>query len=418
MTSALGPDERVAQADGNDDEENGEPANPPSAATRAEQVLARAAALFRLGGLAQALIVLLLAPQHFPRFAATAALLGAVCVESTVLIVTWLRTGRINTAWVSADVTVCCGGLVLDAGLTRAADGQTWAEFMYPFTIIAGTGIGLGFRRLPTVLGAACALATAYGVSAVLVHRDPVWNTVPNAISYFPDAVVAWSAAFYLRRAAQSLDASRARAVSRADELARERERARHSRMLHDRVLQTMETLARGEWVPDAQLRSHIAAEAAWLRALVEGNPVQSSPGDLLGALQEVARSKASVGLSVELNTVGLRETAASAETLAPETVEAVADAVREALTNVAKHAGVHCAVVRAFRAHGGVVVSVLDQGRGFDPQATAVGLGLEKSIYGRIAAVGGQARIESRPRGGTYVELFVPARAPGGTAA
>ncbi len=123
-----------------------------------------------------------------------------------------------------------------------------------------------------------------------------------------------------------------------------------------------------------------------------------------------MARRKTRIGLNVELNTVGLRDAAPSGG-LEPEVVEAVTDAVHEALTNVAKHAGVDSAVVRAFSADGRVVVSVLDQGCGFDPSSVVGGLGLEKSIRARLAAVGGEARIDSQPRAGTYVELSVPAR-------
>ncbi len=379
-------------------------------ALRVERVLAWAMGFFRAGGIAQASVVLALAPGHFPRFGQSAALLAAVAVESAALIAVCVRAGRIRTGWITADVLVCAAGLALNAALTTAADGNTWADFMYPFTIIASIGIGLGYRNLFMVLGAAALLAITYGASAVLVHHDPAWNTVPNSISYLPNTLVAWAAARYLRQVARAADVSRAVAVARADELAGERERARHSRMLHDRVLQTMETLARGEWVPDKELRSHIAVEAAWLRALVEGAPMEAGPGDLRSALQAVARRKTRIGLNVELNTVGLRDAAPSGG-LEPEVVEAVTDAVHEALTNVAKHAGVDSAVVRAFSADGRVVVSVLDQGCGFDPSSVVGGLGLEKSIRARLAAVGGEARIDSQPRAGTYVELSVPAR-------
>ncbi|HEV3170884.1 MAG TPA: ATP-binding protein [Actinocrinis sp.] len=383
-------------------------------ALRVERVLAWAMGFFRAGGIAQASVVLAMAPAHFPRFGESGALLAAIAAESAVLIAVCVRAGRIRTGWISADVLVCAAGLTVNAALTTSADGNTWADFMYPFTIIASIGIGLGYRSLFTVLGAAAFLATTYGTSAVLVHHDPAWNTVPNSISYLPNTVVAWAAARYLRQVARASDVSRAQAVARADELAGERERARHSRMLHDRVLQTMETLARGEWVPDRELRSHIAVEAAWLRALVEGAPMEAGPGDLLSALQAVARRKTRIGLNVELNTVGLRD-AAPPGGLESDVVEAVADAVHEALTNVAKHAGVDAAVVRAYSADGRIVVSVLDQGCGFDPSSAAGGLGLERSIRARLTAVGGEARIDSQPRAGTYVELSVPARGSDG---
>ena len=400
---------------GNADIDNAETDNTDAAraetAVRVERVLAWAMTFFRLGGICQASIVLVLAPDHFPKQGAAGALMGVVAVESGALIVACLRAGRIRTRLISADLLFCCAALAANAGVTTAVDGQTWANFMYPLTIIASIGLGLGYRSLTSVMCATAILMVSYGASAVLIHHDALWNTVPNSISYLPNITVAWGAARYLRKVARASDASRVRAVARADELARERERLRHARMLHDRVLQTMETLAHGQWVPDRELRAHIAAEAEWLRALVEGNALGDGQGDLLSALQAVVLRKSRLGLRVELNTVGLRDGAAPGADLEPEAVEAVADAVHEALTNVAKHAGVDAAVVRAYVTADRFVVSVLDQGRGFDSATAAGGLGLQTSIRARIAAIGGQTRIDSRPWAGTFVELSVPVR-------
>ena len=401
-------DAESADADNGETETGG-----TGTAVRVERVLAWAMTFFRLGGICQASIVLVLAPDHFPKQGAAGALMAVVALESGALILACLRAGRIRTRLISVDLLFCCAALAFNAQLTTAVDGQTWANFMYPLTIIASIGIGLGYRSLSSVLCATAVLMVSYGTSAVLIHHDPLWNTVPNSISYLPNTTVAWGAARYLRKVARASDASRARAVARADELARERERLRHARMLHDRVLQTMETLARGQWVPDRELRAHIATEAEWLRALVEGNALGDGPGDLLSALQAVVLRKSRLGLRVELNTVGLRDGAAPGADLEPEAVQAVADAVHEALTNVAKHAGVDTAVVRAYLTDDRLVVSVLDQGCGFEAAKAAGGLGLQTSIRARIAAVGGRARIDSRPRAGTFVELSVPARRP-----
>ena len=59
-------------------------------------------------------------------------------------------------------------------------------------------------------------------------------------------------------RMGRELEASRSREAM----LARDQERLRHARMLHDRVLQTMETLARGQWIADTTLKARVAEEA------------------------------------------------------------------------------------------------------------------------------------------------------------
>lgn len=91
---------------------------------------------------------------------------------------------------------------------------------------------------------------------------------------------------------------------------------------------------------------------------------------------------------------------------------------VRELLFNVVKHAGTEEAVVRAQRAEGQVLVTVADEGRGFDVAGRPVdrtvgGFGLS-SLRERLEMLGGQIRVESRPGRGTRVILGVPGRLSG----
>jgi signal transduction histidine kinase len=205
------------------------------------------------------------------------------------------------------------------------------------------------------------------------------------------------------------LDISRAQAVAQAAELGRQRERVRHARLLHDRVLQTMETLSTGDWVTDIRVRRQIAGEAAWLRALVQGVPVEE-PHELIPALHQVIGERSVAGPHVAFNTAGAEEDPLIAH-VDPESVTALQDATREALANVAKHAGVDSAVVRVAVESGCVVVSVLDQGTGFDVHAAPQDRGLHRSIREPLASVGGRVVIDSERGAGTYVELVLPVR-------
>ena len=74
-----------------------------------------------------------------------------------------------------------------------------------------------------------------------------------------------------LRRSSHLVDVAHQRLTGREAELARAKERSRHARILHDRVLQTLEILSQGDFVTDPALRGHIRAEASWLRAFVRG---------------------------------------------------------------------------------------------------------------------------------------------------
>ena len=102
----------------------------------------------------------------------------------------------------------------------------------------------------------------------------------------------------------------------------------------------------------------------------------------------------------------------------------AMAHAVREALANVASHAGTGEAWVEVSPAApggqggepDGVCVTVRDTGLGFDPASVdPARLGLRRSIIERVADWGGQASIQSEPGQGTVVSLRWPATADSG---
>ena len=63
----------------------------------------------------------------------------------------------------------------------------------------------------------------------------------------------------------------------------------------------------------------------------------------------------------------------------------------------------------------GGVRVTVLDSGCGFDLGQPGRGLGLRESIIGRLDQVGGYARIDSSAGVGTCIEMWVPTTVGGG---
>ncbi|MGW3682568.1 sensor histidine kinase [Streptomyces prasinus] len=95
-----------------------------------------------------------------------------------------------------------------------------------------------------------------------------------------------------------------------------------------------------------------------------------------------------------------------------PEVSAALADAVREALNNVRRHAGTDHAYLTATgdpERPGAVVVTVVDRGCGFDPKRYEPGLGLRRSVCKRMTAVGGRAELDTEPGEGVRVELRWP---------
>jgi signal transduction histidine kinase len=379
-------------------------------ADHSEVIIVRAYVIMRLVALLQpALAVVESYPQH--RLLMAGAALNAVLVaQSAALISVALARHRVPPPWlIGLEVVVMAAELAIGAAVSAPGHDDAWADFAYQFSLIAIVGVGLSFRRLPAVLAVSAGPATVYVVvHAEMLHAAP-WHAALDAAQYPLHSGVAWLIAGAFRRSSHRVDLAHRTVTDREVELAGERERARHARVMHDRVLQVLEVLSHGGLVADPAIRDHVRAEAAWLRSFVRGES-QCPATDLPAALAAVAQDMARSGLSVQLNSAQVAAALGARGQPSTETTQALADAAREALVNVRKHSGTTSAVLHAELVGGTLTVSVLDHGCGFDEQALEAGFGLTTSIRGRIAAVGGEVSVESRPDLGTYLELRVPA--------
>jgi signal transduction histidine kinase len=203
---------------------------------------------------------------------------------------------------------------------------------------------------------------------------------------------------------AQSVEADRLRASLRSAE----RERSRWARELHDETLQGLAALnvllggglrARGGKLEEAvrTAMEQIDAEIANLRALIaELRPAALDQLGLAAALDGLARRARTVeGLEVELTVV------ADDAALGPDLRTAVYRLVQEALTNVGKHAGATAVRIEVRDDCSGVTVTVVDDGRGFDPEAPSAGFGMA-GMRERAALAGGRLEVSSSPSGTT----------------
>lgn len=382
--------------------------DPDTDARGPERLILRAFVLFRVAGVAQVAFALAAAWARIPNRAEITALAGVVALESLVLVARcWART-RISRTSVIVDLAFTVAALVACARLTAAPDYNTWANFMYPFSLIAVLTVGLGPYRLPGAVLLTAFVATAYDLSARFVHGDPIWNSTPNALSYFANASVCWLVVNRMRRYGALLDEQRRQAVGQAEELARTAEHAHAARLLHDRVLQTLEMLAQPPWISDERVQSQVAAEASWLRRFIERADDHISRG-LLEAIGSVCEHHVRAGLRVYVNDIEGRASCLAGRQLSEHTITALAGALDEALLNVAKHANVTEAKVRIAPTDRGILVSVADSGCGFERVRYGSGFGQRNSIIARLRSVGGDAKIESSPGYGTQVELWVP---------
>ena len=209
-------------------------------------------------------------------------------------------------------------------------------------------------------------------------------------------------------RLISELRASRQRLVAAQDS-----ERRRIERNLHDGAQQQLVALALKLRLTDSlidddpgqahaalrELQAHAGEASRDLRELAHGiyPPLLADRG-LPDALEAQARRSA-VPVVVQPQGIGRY----------PQEVEAaVYFCCLEALQNVAKYSGAASARLCLSAAGPRLSFQVTDDGRGFDPAATAYGTGLQ-GMTDRLEALGGSVEIRSRPGEGTTVAGCLP---------
>jgi signal transduction histidine kinase len=171
---------------------------------------------------------------------------------------------------------------------------------------------------------------------------------------------------------------------------------------LHDSVLQAL-TLIQKQ-ADDARAVRHLARTTEReLRTWLYG-AAKASDMDFTSAVVATAEEiEDRFDVTVEVVTVGTGPLDARAQ--------AMLGAVREALTNAAKHAQVRDIELFTEVTDGELLAVVHDRGRGFDPSAhnPADRRGLSDSIDARMRQHGGVALVRSAVGAGTEVELRIP---------
>jgi len=336
-----------------------------------------------------------------------AGLLAGTVAWNVGLFTAARRRGWVEPWMVWVDVAWACALAVLVANNLPADqyDGPlNWSSRTSQAAAgLAGSAVGpLGL----TVLAVGALLATHAGVTVASLagSGDLVPELVGclNGLLWF--AVILGFAVRYLRRQGRALDEAVARRVAAETRQAAERgrfaARLAHHRALHDTVLSTLTVIARGGLAEGgSRVRRRAARDAELIRRMLTEDDAQGG-GGLGPVLDEAATAAEDLGLRVRCGYHDLPDD------LPPDVVEAVGAASREALNNVAAHAGVAEAWLTATWADDALTVRVVDRGRGFPADPRRYGFGLRSSVSDRMRSVGGTARISSGEQEGTCVEL------------
>jgi signal transduction histidine kinase len=203
---------------------------------------------------------------------------------------------------------------------------------------------------------------------------------------------------------------------------ASESERTRWARELHDETLQQLAGL---RVMLSAALRS---GQAERMTGAITGavEQINTAIGDLRSLITElrpaaldelgakpaleslIERVSRQTDLEIALAVNLAYENGDAAHRLAPEVESTLYRLVQEALTNVAKHAAATRVDVDVTEHDGQIVITVRDDGAGFDTGQRSAGFGL-MGMRERLALVRGSLTIDSTPGDGTMIRASIP---------
>jgi len=202
---------------------------------------------------------------------------------------------------------------------------------------------------------------------------------------------------------------------------AQEGERARIARELHDDIGQQIALLAIDLELLGASNPAPLAVDA-----LSRAQGVARSVHDLShrlhpAKLRLIGLVAALTGLQHEPSHSGIPTTFTHdnvPRSLPPDVTLCLFRIVQEAMQNATKYSGAHVVAVHLSGTPDGLLLTVDDDGRGFDVDAAwGTGLGL-MSMSERVEAIGGTLQVRSSPGAGTHLEVRVPLGTATGTEA
>jgi signal transduction histidine kinase len=208
--------------------------------------------------------------------------------------------------------------------------------------------------------------------------------------------------------------AERMKVLSRRLIDVQEAERRRVALELHDEIGQLLTglklTLEMGARLPGEEIRASIAQAQMVVNELIARTrklslDLRPATLDHLGLLSALLRHLTHYTAQTQVQ-VAFKHHGLEGRRFAPEVETAAFRIVQEALTNVARHAGVSEITVRVWADEHNLTVQIEDHGRGFNPEevlAASTTSGLA-GMRERALLLGGHLTIESRRGAGTCV--------------
>lgn len=371
----------------------------------------------------------------------TAQVVGSASILTAFLVLSTPQTIGTPGYWVALPLLALCGVFValltwrfprsMGTGLALAAFALAFALAALTPSLPPAAGYAVLTLLGAMVPGAAMIVLTrrhghlvfwlvgAVVIGVAILTLGPTFEwfvplvlcSIGWGVAYAGGVVLVTSVPLVLRQVSEIGLAHRAE--RQASEL--EAQRRQSARLLHDTVLATLTLLAHsGIGVSTEALRGQARNDAHLLRQLRLGEPLFALPGaqyapepveeSTLGTTLESVRERFD-GLGLNVAWHGLNRLA-----LPQHVLDAFLFSISECLENVRRHSGVGSAHVTVTEDEKRVQAMITDAGKGF--AVDEVGeqrLGIKESVVGRLAEVGGTARVFSAPGAGTTVLLEVP---------
>lgn len=278
---------------------------------------------------------------------------------------------------------------------------------------------------LLTVAGACAVYAMSIRAAVAYTLVSPVIYGVVRAATNDPEdwAVGVFDASYGIiiglvvlvvgvtfRRSATGVDLARDAALARYDEAVRlhavEAERVEVDAIVHDSVLAALQAADRASSPDQARAATSLAVKAL---AHFRNAGLAPADSDAVVTTGELAAALATAAVSME-RAIGVSSLGTRDRAVPSVVAEAMVLAATQAMQNSIQHAGsgpVERSVTVRTTGDAGVIITIDDDGDGFDPELVEPGrLGVRVSIVERMTSTGGSAVVDSAPGRGTSVRL------------
>ncbi|MGF6882100.1 signal transduction histidine kinase [Nocardia sp. GAS34] len=375
----------------------------------------RAAQAFRLVTLVYAIGQQIASVPHYTRPGLSWVLIGVLVVWSIVSAVLLSAGGAAEgSAWLRG-LPSSGPGIVRLRTAVVIGDHVVVIALMAATRVVAGYGWFHGHQTLPTTMWAANVVISAAiltgpvgGVlSGILISAVSIAVRAQWELDLWADATAPMLVSVGLALGLAANTARRAqRQLQRATLLAAAtRERERLSREVHDGVLQVLSYITRrGTEIggATAELANRASEQEVALRVLLSEQGAAPSPEALRGSDSGAAQEDLRPLLAVQATPSVFVSAPGDPVPVAGAVARELSAAVAAALSNTVRHGGSGAKAYVLLEDTGDeLILSVRDDGPGIAPgrldAAAAEGrMGVSHSILGRIAALGGVARLRT----------------------